>query len=357
MAEDSDSRTEAATPARLSRARDEGHAPVSHELASFANLGAALLVILAFAPELSRETARQLAMLLGHAGSIDSMAAILATLRQAAGIAAQAFLPLALAVALLGAGVVLAQTRLALRLTALTPDFSRINPMTGVGRLFGANHGIDALKSILKIIVLSVALWFALSAQVKFLPGSLRETLGAVASVLKTGIIAIAAALIVVQAFIAVLDVAWSRASFGRSVKMSREDVKQETKDSDGNPQIKAKIRAIRNARARQNLKKAMARATVVVTNPTHYAVALAYARNSAAPPKIIAKGMGEIAARIRELAAENRTPIVPNPPLARALHALDLESEIPIEHYKAVADIIAYIWKLEAQATKAKMI
>lgn len=267
------------------------------------------------------------------------------------------FLPLAIAVALTGAGAVLAQTGLALRLGTLMPDFSRISPLTGVARLFGANHGIDAIKSILKIGVLSLALWLTLSGQIRFLPDILTENPGAVPASLTTGIIAIAEALILVQALITALDVAWSRINFARSVRMSREDIKQETKDSEGNPQIKAKRRAIRNARARRNLKKAMSSATVVVTNPTHYAVALAYARNSTAAPKIVAKGMGEMAARIRELAAENRVPVVPNPPLARALHMLELESEIPAEHYKAVADIIAYIWRLEAQAARAKMI
>jgi flagellar biosynthetic protein FlhB len=357
LAEDSDSRTEAATPAKLSRARSEGHAPVSHELASFANLGAAMLLILATAPQLAAGTAQRLALLLANAGRIDSEPALVSTMRQAAGIASHAFLPLALAVAAIGAGVVLAQTKLALRLTAFSPDLSRINPIAGFGKMFGANHGVDALKSILKITVLSLAFWLALSGQLKFLPGSLRENLGAIPASLKTDIIAIAAPLLIVQAFITVLDVAWAQVNFARSNRMSLEDIKQETKDSDGNPQMKAKRRAIRQARARQNLKKAMSVATVVVTNPTHYSVALSYERNSSAAPKIVAKGMGEIAARIRELAAENRIPIVPNPPLARALHKLDVDSEIPLEHYKAVADIIAYIWRLEAQAARAQMI
>lgn len=357
MAEDQENRTQAATPARLNRAQSEGHAPVSHELASFVNLAAALLLVLAIAPQLAAGAARQLALLMANAGGIDSAPVLLAALRQSAGIGARSFVPLALAVIAAGAGVVLAQTRLSLRLTAFNPDFSRLNPLTGLGRLFGANHGIDALKSVLKIIVLSLTLWFTLSGQIKRVPDALRENPGAVAGVLKTGIVAIAAPLIIVQAFITVLDVAWSRASFARSVRMSPEEIKQETKDSEGNPQIKARRRAIRQARARQNLKQAMAAATVVITNPTHYAVALAYQRNSASAPKIVAKGAGEMAARIRELAEEKRIPIFPSPKLARALHKLELESEIPMEHYKAVADIIAYIWRLEALAAQARML
>jgi flagellar biosynthetic protein FlhB len=357
MAEGDDSRTEAATPARLTRAQSEGHAPVSHELASFANLGAAILIIMIYAPQLGRKTALRLGALLADAGSIDSPAALMTVLHDCAQIAANAVLPLMLAVVVTGAAIVLIQTRLSLRLSAFAPDLSRINPVAGLGKLFSANHAVDALKSVLKIAVMSAALWFVLSAQLRHLPDSLRENLGVTPSIIKTGIAGVAAALMVVQGFVAVLDVAWSQMSFANSVRMSRQDVKQETKDSEGNPQIKAKLKAIRNARTRQNLKKAMASATVVVTNPTHYAVALAYDRNSQAAPKLVAKGMGDVAARIRELALESRVPLIPNPPLARALHQLEIESEIPVEHYKAVADIIAYIWRLEAQAQRARMI
>lgn len=357
MTEGADSRTEAATPARLSKAASEGQAPVSHELASFAGLGAAILTIVMYAPALATGAAQRLALFLKNAGTIDSPAALTSTLGRAGGIGAGALLPLALVVLLIGAGIVLGQTRLSMRVSAFMPDISRINPLKGVGKLFSANHGVDALKSVLKISVMSVTLWFALAAQLRELPGALQENMAAVPGMIKTGVVAIAVSLMVVQAFIAVLDVAWSQASFANSVKMSREDVKQESKDTDGNPQIKGRIRAIRNARAKQNLKKAMARATVVVTNPTHYAVALAYDPNSPGAPKVVAKGMGDVAARIRELAAESRVPVVPNPPLARALHKLELDTEIPLEHYKAVADIIAYIWRLNAQAAKAAMI
>jgi flagellar biosynthetic protein FlhB len=357
LAEGDDSRTEAATPARLTRAQSEGHAPVSHELASFANLAAAVLIIAGYGPELVGHSAQRLGLMLADAGRIDSPPAVLTALREGLQTGTAAVLPLLLAVVVTGAAIVLGQTRLSLRLDAFKPNLSRINPLTGLGKLFGTNHGVDALKSVLKIIVLSAVLWLVLASQLRAIPASLVEHFGAVPGSIKTGVVAVAAALMGVQGFIAVLDVAWSQFNFANSVKMSRQDVKQETKDSEGNPQIKAKLKAIRNARQRQNLKKAMAGATVVVTNPTHYAVALAYDRHGPAAPKLVAKGMGEVAARIRELAAERRVPVVPNPPLARALHRLEVDSEIPVEHYKAVADIIAYIWRLEAQAARARMI
>ncbi len=357
MAEDNEGRTEAASPARLSRARAEGHAPVSRELVAFSALAAALLMVLAVAPALAARAAFQLAQLLAAAGKLDGMAALLMTMQRTEQIAASVILPVVLAVAAAGAGAALVQTRLSLRLSALNPDLSRISPMAGLSRLFSANHALDALKSILKIIGLSFVLWMVLSKWLQYLPVSLEENPGAAAAHLETAIAAVCGALLIVQALIAAMDLFWTQTSFARSIRMSREEIKQEAKESDGDPHIKAKRRAIRNARAKQNLKKAMASATVVVTNPTHYAVALAYIRNGTAAPKVVAKGMGEVAARIRELAAENRVPIVPNPPLARALHRLELESEIPVEHYRAVADIIAYIWRLEAEAARARMI
>ncbi len=357
MAENSEARTEAASPARLSRALTEGHAPVSREVVAFAALIGALLTILTMAPALASRAAFQLSQMLAEAGKLDGTAALVLSLRCMEQIAAAVILPLVLAAAAAGAGAALAQTRFSLRLSALNPDFSRINPMAGLSRLFSANHVVDAVKSVLKITALSFVLWVVLSKRLQSLPVLLEENPGAAAASLKSGIAAICGTLLGVQALISAADLLWTQASFARSIRMSREEIKQEAKDSDGDPHIKAKRRAIRNARAKQNLKKSMASATVVITNPTHYAVALAYIRNSPAAPKVVAKGMGEMAARIRELAAENRVPVVPNPPLARALHRLELETEIPAEHYRAVADIIAYIWRLEAEAARARMI
>ena len=119
----------------------------------------------------------------------------------------------------------------------------------------------------------------------------------------------------------------------------------------EGDPHIKSKIKQMRMARARRRMMAAVAKATVVVTNPTHYAVALVYERGSRAAPKVVAKGMDEVAARIREEAQKHGIPLIPNPPLARALHALPLDAEVPAEHFKAVAEIIAFIWRLKMRA------
>ena len=132
---------------------------------------------------------------------------------------------------------------------------------------------------------------------------------------------------------------------------MSRQEIRDEQKETEGDPKIKQRIRQIRLQRARRRMLAAVPKATVVITNPTHYAVALAYDRAKNAAPRVVAKGVDSLAARIREVAEAHRVPLVANPPLARALHRVEVDTEIPAEHFQAVAEIIAYVWRLRGQA------
>jgi flagellar biosynthetic protein FlhB len=149
------------------------------------------------------------------------------------------------------------------------------------------------------------------------------------------------------HAIVAIADIAWVRFRYARDLRMSREDIREEFKETEGNPHTKARIRRIRMLRARKRMMAQVPKATVVVTNPTHYAVALAYDRAANPAPRVVAKGADAVAARIREVAEAANVPVVTNPPLARALYRLELDAEIPAEHYKAVAEIIAYVWRL----------
>ncbi len=149
------------------------------------------------------------------------------------------------------------------------------------------------------------------------------------------------------QAAIALLDYAWVMLRHVRGLRMSRHDIQEEQKESEGDPRVKARQRQIRTMRARRRMMAAVPKATVVITNPTHYAVALAYDRAKHAAPRVVAKGVDSLAARIREAAEANHVPVVANPPLARALYQVALDADIPAEHYQAVAAIIAYVWRL----------
>jgi flagellar biosynthetic protein FlhB len=161
-------------------------------------------------------------------------------------------------------------------------------------------------------------------------------------------------ALLAALGAIAVLDVAWTRYRHTQRLRMSRQDIREEMKQSEGDPEIRARLRRIRAERSRSRMLAAVPKSTVVITNPTHYAVALAYDRDSSAAPKVVAKGVDHLAAKIRESAEKHRIPIIANPPLARALYTVELDREIPEEHYQAVAEIIAYVWRLKGQVPHA---
>jgi flagellar biosynthetic protein FlhB len=157
--------------------------------------------------------------------------------------------------------------------------------------------------------------------------------------------------LLVAQGALAGADIVRARMSHNRDLRMSRQELRDEHKETEGDPHIKARIRQLRTQRARRRMLAGVPKALVVVTNPTHYAVALAYERDSTAAPRVVAKGVDSLAERIREIAREHRVPIVANPPLARALYPIKLETEIPRELFQAVAELVAYVWRLQARA------
>jgi flagellar biosynthetic protein FlhB len=150
---------------------------------------------------------------------------------------------------------------------------------------------------------------------------------------------------------IAAADIALVRWRFLRNLRMSRQDLREEARDSEGDPHIKAKLRRLRESRARQRMLAAVPKAAVVITNPTHFAVALAYERGQSSAPRLVAKGADDVAARIRAVAEANGVPIVSNPPLARALFRLEPDTELPAEYWQAVAEIIAFVWGLRPHA------
>ena len=344
---DQEDRTEAATPRRQQRARDEGQVPVSREVATFAGLGAGCLILTLTAPVALERLALALSVFLARGYAMDVSDGGGAALRQAGQAALAAAGPLLLGVLLAGAGSVLLQTGFLLNLSALRPNSGRISPMAGLGRLFGADSLIEAAKSVAKIGAIGAAIWFVMADDVRRcvampLPGP-----QALAQMIGRGVVRVLLAGLAVQAVIAGADLFWVRFRHLRGLRMSREDIRDEAKEAEGDPKIKARVRQIRMQRARRRMLAAVPQATVVVTNPTHYAVALAYDRATNAAPRVLAKGVDSMAARIRETAQAHGIPLVANPPLARALYRVELDTDIPAEHFQAVAEIIAYVWRL----------
>jgi flagellar biosynthetic protein FlhB len=210
----------------------------------------------------------------------------------------------------------------------------------------------ELLRSLAKLAVVGVALWFAMG-DLDALQAALHMPAAEMLAAAAAAAIRLVGAALAAFAAIAALDLFWVRYRHQRTLRMSRQDLRDEAKESDGDPQMKARRRQIGEARSRSRMMAEVPRAAVVITNPTHYAVALAYAGGDAAP-KVVAKGMDEMAARIRAAAEAAKVPLVGNPPLARALHKLALGVEIPAEHYQAVAEIIAFVWRRRADAPRA---
>ncbi len=343
MAENED-KTETASQRRIEKGREEGQVAVSREVSMLLGLGAGLAAIgMQFDPD---QLGRWLARSLQKSDQVSA-----AVLHQAAITVILAVAPISLAAIALYALSTVVQTEFLYRPAAVQPDISRISPLAGIKRMFSMQTVVSLLKSLAKIAVFGVCLWISFGQELPGLPAApFRQSRHLAAAIVRQGG-HLALMLLGAQAVIAAADVVWERMSLAKKLRMTRQEQKDEHKESEGNPQVKAKLRQLARAMAKRRMMAAVPKASVVLTNPTHYAVALAYERGSAGAPKVVAKGADEVAERIRELARENRVPIIANPPLARALFRVEIDTEIPSEHFKAVAEIIAYVWRLRGKA------
>ena len=342
---EAEDRTEAPSQRRLQKAAEEGQFPLSKEASGFVALLLALLAMGLALPGLGRELLRALRGLLERGHELSPAQAV-----EVLWPSALVLLPVLGAAALGALGTTLLQTGGRVSTRGLVPDLSRLSPMAGFRRLFGLTALTEFLKTLLKIGMVGFAIdQSGLSAA--DLPAALQQPAEGLLGLVAEEALRMVAAAMAAFALVAAADVFITRFRHIRRLRMSRHDMKEEAKESEGDPHIKARLRALRQQRARRRMMAAVPKAAVVITNPTHYAVALGYEKGSAAAPRILAKGADEVAARIREAAREAGVPIVSNPPLARALFKLELETEIPAEHYQAVAEIIAFVWRARASA------
>lgn len=344
MSEDREDRTEAATPRRLERAAEQGDVPVSREASTFAAFAAAAgaTAVLANSGGHAFAWFRQSLAGAGH----DRVEFLFPALRA---LATAVLLPAALALTA-AASATLLQTGFLIHGGALAPQLDRISPLRGIKRLASPETLVQAAKAVLRVLLLGYVLVLALRPMLPGLPALLHTPPAGLLAILPPVMWRLLAMLGGAQIIFVVFDIFWVRARHAAKLRMTKQEVRDEHKETDGNPLVRQRLRQLRAARAKRRMMAEVQRATVVVTNPTHYAVALAYARGSATAPRLVAKGVDEVAARIREEARNHRVPIVANPPLARALFRLELETEIPPEHFKAVAEIVAYIWRLNAR-------
>lgn len=350
--EDDAQKTEDPTSKRLSNARQKGQVASSTEVKSWVILLAGTAGIIFMAPLIANQV-RAIGL-----PYLENVHAIPADFEGMRGFIARSFLDVGFALApffllimvFAFAGNVL-QFGLLFAPEKIKPDFSKLSLLKGVKRLFSIRGVVEFLKGILKLVIVAmVAIGMTLpvlddmTLMPRYSMGEILNRIQDIAVLISTGTIAVMTA-------IAVLDFAFQKYQFTQSMKMSKQEIKDEHKQSEGDPHVKARIRSLRQQRARERMMANVPEADVVITNPTHYAVALQYEIDSMSAPRLIAKGVDSLAFRIREVAEEHDIPIVENPPLARALHAsVELDEEIPAEHFVAVAEVIGYVMRLKGK-------
>lgn len=352
MAEESDvEKTEPASPRRLEKAKEEGQTPRSRELNTFMLLmvGVSTLWIISQSLYTALQGVIRSSMWFEPQAAYDD-AVMLSVAAVSAWNVLLAMLPLfgVLFVIAIFSSVILGG--LIFSIKPLEPKLEKLNPLKGIKRMFSAQTLIELLKALGKatlIGVVSVAvMWYFRDDMLGLMQLS---ATAAMAKGLK--LVALCCLLIVLSLIVIVaIDVPWQVYSHYKKLRMSKQDLKEEHKQSDGDPHVKGRIRAQQREMAQRRMMAAVPHADVVITNPTHYAVALKYTEGQGGAPKVVAKGTDLIAQRIKELASEASVPLFEAPPLARILHKhVELEHEIPVELYSAIAEILAWVFQLKA--------
>src|SRR5258708_2332778 len=348
MAEDSE-KTEDPTGKRMGEAREKGQVGKSREIDHWMMLLAITLAVFMFGPKLGTDLRDELVLFFAQAHAIPVDRGALGPLLQK--LAMQTALALAPTVSLLavaGIGSSLLQHGVIFSPSRIMPSFSKLSFGSGFKRMFSWAAIVEFAKRAAKLAILGGFCYWLLKGDFdqleKFMflePEQTMRIIVKLAIKLLVGILS-------VLAFIAALDFMYQKFSLMRSLRMSREEVREEHKQSEGDPMVKGRLKQLRIEKARRRMMQAVPKADVVVTNPTHFAVALKYDAATMVAPKLVAKGADLVAKRIRDLAIEHNVPILENPPLARALYAqVEIDAEVPPAYYKPVAEVIGYVMKL----------
>lgn len=351
MAETSkEDKTEAASPRRIEKAREEGQVPRSREMNTFVMLLAGIGGLWLMGGHLYDSLGRVMeqALLFDRAQLFDTarMLTVLWQLSQNTLLALAPFFAL-MTFAALAAPALLGG--LVITLAAVRPQFSRVNPISGLARLFSVQVLVELAKAVAKATLIGTVAYLFLKShldQLLTLPNMpAPKALATVMSLTASACAMCVAALIIVVG----MDAPYQLWTYAKNLRMSKEEQRQEHKNADGDPHIKAKIRQVQQARARRRMMSKVPKADVIVTNPSHFAVALSYQKDKNGAPRVVAKGADDVALRIREIAAEHHLPMLAAPPLARALYFhVDLDREIPIELYTVVAEVVAWAIRLK---------
>ena len=346
---DESEKTEDPSQHKLDEAHKKGDVAKSQEVNTWFVLTGCTVAIFTMSAPVSLRLTDYLGAFLGqmHTVSMDGTNLMHVTV-ELGGLALLAVLPMVAIVAAFALAGNLVQHKLVWSFESVKPKLSKISPMSGLKRMFGAEAIVNFLKGLAKLAIVSTLMVLVVWPQRDRLENAMTMGFGGIMEMVWWYVVLLLCATLVVMTLVAAADFAFQKHKWMKKQRMTMKEVKDEHKQMEGDPHIKAKIRQIRMQRASKRMMAAVPQATVVVTNPTHYAVALKYEPGMGAPV-CLAKGTDEVALRIREIADAHDIPRVENRPLARALHATaEIDQEIPEEHYRAVAQVIGYVMRLK---------
>lgn len=352
---DGQEKTEEPTARRLEKAREEGQVVRSRELTTWLMLLGGIMALWLLAGTLYG----QLGLVMERTFVFDrgrafDPALMMAYTSSSAGLGLRAVAPVFVVMVALALLAPIALGGWSMSPKALQPKLSKLNPLKGLKRIFSTQALAELVKVIAKAALVGSVAFFYLKSRrgelLMLMDQPLHQALASGLRIAAIGCAAIAGALIVV----AMIDVPYQLWTHRKKLRMSKEELKREMKESDGDPQLKARIRSMQQSMARRRMMSKVPEADVIITNPTHYAVALRYDQNRMAAPVVVAKGMGAVAEKIKALGREHRVPLLEAPPLARALHAhVDLDQEIPAPLYTAVAEVLAWAFSIKRARTE----
>ena len=351
MADEKDKSTQREEPTqkRLAEAQEHGDVVKSTEVSTFVVLAGGTLAIAVFGRSAAESLSNVMRTFLEQPDQFTISSGDMQQLfRGLLSHLATILIPFFVLMMAAGLGGNLIQHRPVFTFERIKPDFSKLSLGAGLKRMFGIEGLMNLGKGLLKIAIVGAAVWTQVWPERNTLESVLEQSPGGVAGDMSHLLFKVLIAALAALAVIAGADYFLQRFRFMQRNRMSKQEIKEEFRQTEGDPAVKAKIRQIRNERSRRRMIAAVPEATVVIMNPTHFAVALKYESGKMAAPVCVAKGVDALALRIREVAEDHDVPVVENPPLARALHAsVEVDQAIPAEHYKAVAQVIGYVMRL----------
>lgn len=347
------SKTEDPSAKRLEDARKRGDVSKSQEVTTWFALAGIGSVIALMASWTATNLMQELKVVMANADRYEvggnQFGAFFTSLAQS--IIGAAVVPMVVLTAFAVLGNLI-QHRPLVSVDPLIPKLSKISPLTGFGRLFSRDSLINFVKGLFKLAIIATVMFFTLWPERNRLDTMVQGDPATILITVEQLTLKVIWAALAIVTVIAIADLVYQRNRWWTRHKMTLQEVRDEYKQMEGDPKVKGRIRQLRMERGRQRMMGQVPKATVIIANPTHYAVALKYDRNMAAP-LCVAKGMDDLALRIRAVAEENDVPVVENPPLARALYAaVEIDETIPGEHFKAVAQVIGYVMRLKAKTS-----